>query len=250
MATAAQAAPVAALRERSAAFLDYLDTWLQSLPDASLSQILDEAGGPARVAVVAVDVVNGFCVTGALASERVGQIVAPIRELFQAAHGAGVRTFAVLRDSHSPEAAEFAQFPPHCVAGAPESALVADLAGLPFAGSFADVPKNAINTWAGARRFPSWVAEQEARGVSTFVVAGDCTDLCVYQEAMMLKLAANAQDRAIDVIVPAACVETYDLPVETARTIGALPHDGDLLHAVFLYHLQLNGVRVVRRIVA
>ena len=29
-----------------------------------------------------------------------------------------------------------------------------------------------------------------------------------------------------------------------------MPHDGDLLHAVFLYHLQLNGVQVVRRLVA
>ena len=34
----------------------------------------------------------------------------------------------------------------------------------------------------------------------------------------------------------------------TSRGVGAMPHDGDLLHAVFLYHLQLNGVQVVRRL--
>jgi nicotinamidase-related amidase len=202
------------------------------------------------VAVVAIDVVNGFCTAGALASERVGAIVPPVVALLRGAHQAGVRALAVLRDSHDPQAPEFAQFGPHCLAGSIESALVAPLAELPFAGSFYDVPKNAISTWVGGTRFPSWVAEQEARGVDTFVVAGDCTDLCVHQEAMALKLNANARNRARTVIVPAECVETYDLPVEVARGLGATPHDGDLLHAVFLYHLQLNGVRVVRRLVS
>jgi hypothetical protein len=45
--------------------------------------------------------------------------------------------------------------------------------------------------------------------------------------------------------VPAECAQTYDLPVSVAGTIGALPHDGDLLHAVFLYHMALNGAKVV-----
>ena len=39
---------------------------------------------------------------------------------------------------------------------------------------------------------------------------------------------------------------TLERVVEPAREIGALPHDGDLLHRLFLYHLALNGVSVVR----
>ena len=198
--------------------------------------------------MIAVDVVNGFCVEGPLASARVGQIVPPIERLVRAAHEAGVRAFAVLRDSHSPQAPEFAQFGPHCLAGTAESALVRDLAALPFAGSFADVPKNATSAWAGAEQFAGWITRQRAAGVGTFVVTGDCTDLCVYQTALPLKLAANARDEELEIVVPADCVDTYDLPVDAAERLGVMPHDGDLLHAVFLYHLQLNGVRVVRRL--
>lgn len=244
------------LAERSAAFLQYLDTFLDTLTTLSLASLIEEAGGPEQVAILAVDVVNGFCVEGPLASERVGRIVAPIQRLFAAAHRAGVRHFAVLRDSHAPNAPEFEQFGPHCLHGTAESALVQELASLPFAARFADIPKNATSAWAGAgqgtdeatERLEQWVARREAEGVGTFVVVGDCTDLCVYQTAMPLKLAANARNRHLQVVVPANSVDTYDLPVQTAKQIGATPHDADLLHAVFLYHLALNGVRVVSAI--
>jgi hypothetical protein len=39
-------------------------------------------------------------------------------------------------------------------------------------------------------------------------------------------------------------VDTYDMSVSTATQIGANPHGADLLHAVFLYHMALNGVEV------
>jgi hypothetical protein len=66
---------------------------------------------------------------------------------------------------------------------------------------------------------------------------------------MYLKLRGNEVDRRVNVIVPVECVQTYDLPVETARQISALPHDGDLLHSVFLYHMALNGAQVVEKVV-
>jgi nicotinamidase-related amidase len=238
------------LREGSAAFLDYLDSLLGRFPAVSLADIVEQAGGPANVALIAVDVVNGFCTEGPLASPRVGRIVEPIARLMRAAHAAGVRSMAVLRDSHAPDAPEFTQFGPHCVAGTPESALVDDLARLPFAAGFHDVPKNATSAWFGTGALASWVTALEAGGTTTFVVVGDCTDLCVYQTAMPLVLRANATNRRLRVVVPVQGVDTYDLPVAAAARLGAPPHDGDLLHAVFLYHLHLNGVEVVSRIEA
>ena len=38
------------------------------------------------------------------------------------------------------------------------------------------------------------------------------------------------------------------MPVETALQLGALPHDGDLLHRIFLYSMALNGIEVVARL--
>jgi len=80
------------------------------------------------------------------------------------------------------------------------------------------------------------------------IVAGDCTDICVYQLAIHLKARANAQRADTAVVVPAACVQTYDLPVAAALGVGAVPHDGDLLHRVFLHHMALNGVLVVSEV--
>ena len=51
---------------------------------------------------------------------------------------------------------------------------------------------------------------------------------------------ANARQLRRRVIVPADCVDTYDRGVAVAAEQGGLPHDADLLHAVFLYHMALN----------
>jgi len=50
------------------------------------------------------------------------------------------------------------------------------------------------------------------------------------------------------VIVPANCVQTWHLSVEDAEDLPAMPHHGDLLHTVFLYHMALNGIEVVSEI--
>ena len=50
------------------------------------------------------------------------------------------------------------------------------------------------------------------------------------------------------VIVPENCVQTYDLGVEAAKRLGITPHPGDLMHVLFLYHMHLNDIRVVRAI--
>jgi len=65
---------------------------------------------------------------------------------------------------------------------------------------------------------------------------------------MYLKMRANALMLEYEVLVPEDCVQTYDFSVERAQAIGAIPHDGDLLHLIALYHMALNGVRVVRTI--
>jgi nicotinamidase-related amidase len=92
----------------------------------------------------------------------------------------------------------------------------------------------------------AWLDEHQ--NLSAAVIVGDCTDLCVHQMAMHLKLYANAYNLKMRVIVPENAVQTYDMPLETAKQIGSLPHDGDVLHLMFLYHMRLNGVEVVREI--
>lgn len=223
-------------------FLKYLAEWEATLPEVEFSSA---APDPARTAIVCVDVINAFCHAGPLASPRVCGIIAPIVRLFERAHAAGVRHFVLPQEAHEPDAVEFRQYPPHGVRGTEEAETVPEIKALPFYGEMVVLPKNSIHP-ALNTGFEAWLKEHPE--VNTFVVVGDCTDLCTYQLAMYLRLRANAHQHQHRVVVPVNGVDTYDLPVEAAQAIGAVPHDAELLHRVFLYSMVLNGVEVVRAI--
>jgi nicotinamidase-related amidase len=228
------------LNEQSVSFLNYLADWHSKLPTLGLAAEIKE---PQRAAVVSVDLIKGFCTIGPLASPRVQTILTPVVRLFERAHTLGVPHFVLTQDTHEPDAVEFGSFAPHCVRGTEESETAPELAALPFASQFTIIPKNSIDS-SLAPAFQDWLVRHP--DVGTFIVVGDCTDLCIYQMAMALRLRANAmQVRDVRVIVPADCVDTYDLPVDVAKSLGSLPHGGDLLHLIFLYHMALNGIEVV-----
>jgi nicotinamidase-related amidase len=228
-------------------FLEWLVHWIDSRPVLDLGDVLEEGGGADRAAVLAVDVTTGFCSEGALSSERVGAIVEPVVLLFERAHALGVRHFILPQDTHSEDAVEFGSFPPHCVRGSDEPVTVPQLTALPFSDLFWVIEKDSISSDIDTA-LDDWLADHPK--VNTYLVVGDCTDFCVYQLAMHLRLRANALNlRDVRVIVPMNGVDTFDIPVEVAQEIGAMPHHGDLLHLIFLYSMAQNGVEVVVRVV-
>jgi len=227
------------LRENGPAFLGFLDNWLEGLPSLTFAQVLAGAS-PDRVAVFSVDLINGFCYEGALSSPRVAAVVEPARQVFEKAYANGVSQFMLVQDCHTPEAGEFGEFPTHCLAGTKEAEPVAALANLPFADSFTTLPKNSLSASVNTG-LEEWL--QARPQLDTYIIVGDCTDLCVYQMAMYLKMRANSLSLRQRVIIPANTVDTYDLPLE-----GMGNHPGDFFHATFLYHLAVNGAEVVRSI--
>ncbi|HWQ11660.1 MAG TPA: isochorismatase family protein [Roseiflexaceae bacterium] len=231
------------LVETSRPFLRYLDEWYAALPELPLAQVVGRE--PERVALISIDVINGFCTEGPLASERVGRIVQPVADLFARAYDLGVRHFALTQDTHDPNTPEFGAYPPHCLKGTRESEAVDALKALPFYDAIKIVPKNSISSHIGTE-LGIWITMRQR--VDTFVVVGDCTDLCTYQAAMHLRLEANAGNFTRRVIVPANAVDTFDTPVSLARELGIKAHDGDLHHVLFLHHMALNGIEVVRRL--
>ncbi len=230
--------------ETSAPFLQYIHDWQNQLAAQPLGALLSH---PERAAILSVDLIRGFCSEGALASDRVQGIVAQVCALMTHAWQAGVRNVVLLQDAHDPQAVEFGAWLPHCVRGTSEAETVPELRALPFFDQMTLFEKNSvasgINTGLAA-----WIAARPQ--VDTFVVVGDCTDLCIYQLATYLRMDADARQLRRRVIVPANCVQTYDYPVEIAQSQGGMPHPGNLMHAFFLYHLALNGVEIVSEIYA
>lgn len=226
---------------RDEAFWNWLEAHRSNRPSRRLCDLLEEAGGPRRCAVVGVDLIEGFCRQGALSSPRVGALVPPTAEFLTRCHELGIRDFLFPCDAHQPDSPEFSSFPPHCLAGTEESKLAAQLSGLPFADLFERFDKRSVSSLTETNLATRLQGDQFQK----IVCLGDCTDLCLYHLATGLRYLANSSGLSWEIVVPADLVATYDLPVEAALALGALPHPGDLLHELFLYHLELNGVKVV-----
>lgn len=232
------------LIEQSKPFLSYVADWKNALPTLTIASVVN--GTPEKVAIISVDVINGFCYEGPLASPRVANLVEPITRLFKQSYAAGVRNFILTQDAHVSDSVEFESYPPHCIRGTSESETVDTFKELSFWDLFQVMPKQSIHSAIGTD-LDDWLTDHSE--VDTFIAVGDCTDLCTYQLAMHLKLRAVAANRKVRVVLPVDCVDTYDLPVSVAEEIGAVPHDGDLLHHIFLYSMMLNGIAVVAKIV-
>jgi nicotinamidase-related amidase len=223
-------------------FLSYLKQWVDALPSVSLPEIFPS---PKNTAIISVDVINGFCSEGPLSSPRVQKIVDPITRLFTTSWEYGIKNIVLTQDTHEPDAVEFGSFPPHCIRGTSEAETVPEFQELPFFKQIIIFEKNSIHSGINTG-LAEWMAAHS--DVVDFIIVGDCTDLCVYQLAMQLRLDANARQQNRRVFIPADCVDTYDMSVSTASKIGAMPHDAELLHAIFLYHMALNGIVIAKSI--
>lgn len=231
--------------EESREFIKFLEKWMEGLKSLFLKQ---EMKSPHEASLISVDMINGFCHQGPLASPRVREIIPAITALFKEAHGFGVRNFVLIQDTHSKDTPEFEAFPPHATQGSRESETIPELQELPFSHLFTVIPKNSLHPAIGTS-FDDWLEGRQ--DLRTFIVVGNCTDLCVYNLALYLRLRANALGlKGHQILLPENCVQTYHLSVGDAKGIGALPHDGDFLHAMFLYHMALNGIRVLSGISA
>ena len=173
------------LSDHSVEYLDYLENWLSRL---SPVHIPGENETPDNISVMVVDMTKGFCDQGALSSKRVRAVVKPVVNLLQNAWKAGVRNIFLLNDTHEADAVEFQAFPPHCVKGTEESEPVDEIQALEFFDQITKIPKNSISSSLDTSLSDILVAKPE---LTHFIVVGNCTDLCVYQMAMYLRLDAD-----------------------------------------------------------
>ena len=99
-----------------------------------------------------------------------------------------MRDFILTQDAHPPDSPEFDAYGQHAMAGSPEAETIPEFKALPFADLFQIIPKTTLDPALGSEFDP----RLEQRGLPPVMIAcGNCTDLCVYQLAMDLKLRAN-----------------------------------------------------------
>lgn len=164
---------------------------------------------------IVVDVLNGFCKQGNLASPRCDAAIPRIREVIEQRRQAGDHLI-FLADTHDPNDREFEVFAVHCVRGTAESEVVPELQ-----------PLLHDATLIRKRRYSGFFetdleAQLRAAQPEQVTVVGVCTDICV------LHTVADLRNRDYRVIVPASAVETFDGP----------GHPGDEVQRWSLAHLS------------
>jgi nicotinamidase-related amidase len=120
---------------------DVARRWLAGVERAGWSEV---EAAPERTGVVVVDMLMGFARIGPLASPRVDALTAPIAAFLAGLWGRGVRAAWRLEDAHTPDAGEFAVYPPHCLEGSPEAEPLPELMAEPLFAGATRVAKNAL----------------------------------------------------------------------------------------------------------
>jgi nicotinamidase/pyrazinamidase len=148
---------------------------------------------------IVVDVLNGFCKEGNLASPRCASAIPRIRRILEERRQAG-DTLIFLADTHDPDDREFEVFPVHCVRGTREAEVVDELQDLLDQGQL-----------IRKRRYSGFFEtdlEQRLRrlGPARVTVVGVCTDICV------MHTVADLRNRDYRVVVVREGVETFDGP--------------------------------------
>ena len=201
---------------------------LEKLPELQLE---DFKGS--QTAFLIVDMINGFAREGALKSPRVEALIPEITELSRACDKRGIVKLA-FADCHTEESPEFESYPVHCMAATSEGEIVSEIKEV---GGYTLIPKNSTNGFL-EEAFQKWLKENKE--INTFIITGDCTDICVQQFATTIKTWFNRQNIKARIIVPMTVVETYNLGT----------HNADLMNVMALYNMMINGVEIVRTIEA
>jgi nicotinamidase-related amidase len=223
------------LNQHAQQHLHDLQAWREDLQPFDLQTALQNGLKPEEVGVLSVDLIEGFCRVGPLASPRVAAIIPNIVKLVQHASNAGVKDIVFIQDAHPENAEEFGAYPPHCITGTLEARAVQELEALPNWNTFTHLAKNSISSLESTPLHAWLDARPQLR---VLIAVGDVTDLCLYSLAIGLQLRTLARGLRQRVIVPENCTQTWDAP----------DHPGDLYHALFLYQLKRNGVEVVSEV--
>lgn len=210
-------------------FTPEIQQWFSSvvtLDPVSLSDFNKETS-----ALVIVDMINGFAVSGALYSPNTASIVPQVEQLMRACRKQGV-PMVFFADSHSKDSPEFQSYPVHCLAGEEESRPVE---ALELVGGYTLIPKASTNGFLEPA-FQQWMKEHPK--VNQFIITGCCTDICVQQFALAVKTDFNRRGLPSRIVVPAELTATYDAP----------GHPASLVELASYHNMLTSGVEIVSHI--
>lgn len=176
--------------------------------------------------VFIIDMLNGFCKKGNLASPEIAKIINPIANLTKKAIQNKIKIIA-FNDNHNEFSPEFESYPQHCLEDSIESQLVSEL-------NFPEVKiikKNSTNGFFAFDFKPNlqW---------DNIIVVGCCTDICIYQFALSSKAWFNQHNKPVNIFVPTAMTTTFDNE----------QHPSEIINQIAWHSMLTNGIKIVKDI--
>lgn len=187
---------------------------------------------PDNTALIVVDVVNGFIREGAMSSPQIASIIPDIVKLMNKCNSKEIPIVA-FADTHKPDSIEFNSYPPHCIKNTSEAELVDEVKK---AGGYIKIDKGSTNGFHELVFQQCLITNPQT---NTFIITGDCTDICVLQLCLTLKTWYTSNNKNVNIIVPLNCVETYNAP----------EHNSDFMNLVAIKLLSDNGITIVKEII-
>lgn len=212
-----------AFLDRSLTSLEKIYDSLESLPNLNLSELDSKTS-----VLIIVDMVNGFVKSGSLFSERNKNLMKPVSTLSDKCGKLGILKIA-FADTHNDDCLEFESYPPHCIKNTDECKVASGIDG------YVLIEKNSTNGFL-EDKFKAWLDFNT--DINTFIIVGNCTDICISQFALTLKAYFNKNNLNSTIIVPTNLVNTFDSDL----------HDGDLMNLVSLNIMASNGIKLVHDI--
>ncbi|MCU9933377.1 isochorismatase family cysteine hydrolase [Mycoplasmopsis cynos] len=172
--------------------------------------------------VFVIDVLKGFLEKGNLADHRIQKIVPIIKEILN--HNPNI--FFVC-DAHSTNDLEMTQYPVHCLKDTEESKVVEKLNIFVKQDNSNVIYKNTTNSFFH-------IDKSIYNEYDEFIIVGCCTDICILQFCLTLKVWLNKENIDKKIIV-------YDNAVETFHNEN---HNGDMMHRYALELMKNAGIEI------
>ena len=182
--------------------------------------------------LLVVDMVNGFVIEGPMADPYIQHIIPAIRREMVNFINDDTKDVVVIKEGHNKGAVEFNSYPEHCVKGTKEAELCPEL--LDLEKYCHTVSKNSTSAiWADG--FMDLVKQMINKKLKKVVITGCCTDICVINLAIPLKMFFNQFNIDVEVIVYENAVETFNIP-------GV--HERDEWNQMAMKFLQQAGIKI------
>ncbi|UUD35737.1 cysteine hydrolase [Mycoplasmopsis caviae] len=153
--------------------------------------------------ICVIDMLEGFCNSGNLASPLIKKIVPNIKNLLEENKE---QDNLFICDSHNSYDLEMQQYPLHCLKETKEAQVVSELKSY-----VKDIlTKNSTNAF---HNFDKELINK----YDEFIIVGCCTDICILQFSLSLKTYLNEKNIDKKVTVLKDAVATFDMPGHNAQ---------------------------------